>query len=86
MMKTVVVALCMAVAACTVHDPNDDAGRMSREFATGEKLMNDCNVRQKNCSKYIDFKNAWEAEVNNFTTFENALTNHKARVAKGLAV
>lgn len=86
MLKTIAFAACVAVAGCAIHDPNDATGRMSREFAKGEKLMNNCYDRQANCSKYYKFKKQWETEMNNLTTFENALANHKARLASGLSV
>ena len=86
MLKTVAIALCLTVAACAVHDPNDVAGQLTREFEAGEKLMNDCNNKKKNCPKWFQFKKDWEAELNNYVTFEVALERHKARVAQGLAV
>ena len=86
MLKTVAIALCLTVAACAVHDPNDVAGRLTREFEAGEKLMNDCDTKEKNCPKWYQFKKDWEAEMSNYTTFEAALARHKARVAQGLAV
>ncbi len=86
MLKSITLAACLTVSACAIHDPNDGAGKLSREFAAGEKLMNDCNIRQKNCPEWYKFKAEWEAELNGLTTFEAALANHKARLAKGLAV
>jgi hypothetical protein len=86
MLKSIALASFLALAACAVNDPNDVAGVLSREFATGEKLMNDCTIRQKKCDKWYEFKSNWEGELNNMVTFEAALANHKARQARGLAV
>jgi len=74
------------MAGCALHDPNDDAGRLSREFDKGEKLMIACQENARKCPKYNNFKAEWEREMMHYTTFEAALANHKARVARGYDV
>ena len=74
------------MAGCALHDPNDDAGRLSREFDKGEKLMIACQENARKCPKYNNFKAEWEREMMHYTTFETALANHKARVARGYDV
>lgn len=86
MSKLVLPALLVAIAGCAIHDPNDVTGRLNREFAKGEKLMVNCEKNEKKCPAYYDFKRQWEIEVKNYTTFEAALANHKARVAGGYAM
>jgi len=80
------LSLILLVAGCAIHDPNDDAGRLSREFDKGEKLMIACQEDEKKCLKYMKFKRQWEREINYYTTFEAALANHRARVARGYDV
>lgn len=84
MFRTVLFTACITLTACTVHDPNDAVGRVTREFEQGEKLMNSCKQENKKCSNWYQFKKEWEAEIGNYTTFEVALARHKARVANGL--
>ena len=48
--------------------------------------MVQCQKNENRCPAYYDFKTKWEAEINNYTTFEAALANHKARVARGYAM
>ncbi|MEY8120880.1 MULTISPECIES: hypothetical protein [unclassified Falsihalocynthiibacter] len=85
MSKLVIFTLLTIISGCALHDPNDVAGRLSREFAKGEKLMLACEKNEKKCPAYFDFKRKWESEINNYTTFEAALAKHKARAASGYA-
>ena len=80
------ISLIFLIAGCALHDPNDDAGRLSREFDKGEKLMIACQENARKCTKYNNFKAEWEREMMHYTTFETALANHKARVARGYDV
>ena len=86
MSKLIILALFISVAGCAVHDPNDVTGRLSREFAKGEKLMVSCEKNERKCPAYYDFKRQWETEIKHYTTFEAALANHNARVAGGYAM
>ena len=86
MTKLITLSLMIVMSGCAIHDPNDVAGRLGREFAKGEKLMVQCQKNENRCPAYYDFKTKWEAEINNYTTFEAALANHKARVARGYAM
>ncbi|WP_299355832.1 hypothetical protein [uncultured Shimia sp.] len=86
MPKLIVLPFLIVLMGCSVHDPNDGAGRLSREFAKGEKLMIKCQENERKCPAYYEFKAEWEREVRHYTTFEAALAKHKARTAQGYAV
>ena len=86
MSKLIALSLLLVFSGCAIHDPNDDAGRISREFAKGEKLMVKCEKNKSKCPAYLEFKTQWETEMRHITTFEAALANHKARVARGYDV
>ncbi|QJF51857.1 hypothetical protein [Roseobacter ponti] len=74
------------LAGCAIHDPADVAGKLSREFDKGERLMIACQKNESRCPRYEAFKQEWEREVDYLTTFEAALANHKARIARGYSV
>ena len=80
------LSLIVLMTGCAIHDPNDVAGRLSREFDEGEKLMIACQENVNKCPKYEAFKAEWEREMKHYITFEAALANHKARVKQGYDV
>ncbi len=86
MLKSSLLVLCVATFGCAIHDPNDAVGRLNREFDKGEKLMIACQGNEQKCPKYEAFKEEWEREIKHYTTFESALANHRARVARGYDV
>lgn len=83
MLKLASIPLLLIISGCAIHDPNDVAGRLGREFDKGEKLMDACEKNEHKCPSYYDFKRKWEAEINNYTAFEVALAKHRARIASG---
>ncbi len=81
MLRMMALLALFLLAACSSRTE-----RLTREYQVGEELMIDCQENGQRCSEYIDFKNRFEANFGNITTFEQSLATHKARVARGGAI
>ncbi len=81
MLRMMALLALFVIAAC-----GSRTERLTREHQIGEELMIDCQENRKRCPEYRDFKEHFEANRNNITTFERSLATHKARIAKGAPV
>ena len=78
MLRLIAAAALLAVS-CTSLSATGSHDRLALEYNVGEQLMNDCSLRNVRCLDWLDFKKAWEKDVDYLTTFEKSLKRWRKR-------